>query len=645
MRAFHSRAFAGRFARALVRVEVHATRGLLVPVRRLETPRAGTSNVVRTTRGDPSDGSVPLATRSAHSPRVRRARTGTVILAIEEFPGHEGAPSGQVRASRAEEVAPSAEEGADGAEGPQFARDGLDEFFHGDDGRDVRRGVAEHRRDVRERLHGEATDEFHERGVEHLPRAAVRVVAFLRLVEHRHRLGLAHEVRHHLEVDEEHQKLILVERGVQANHRPPVDLLRRRAVQLERGVVAVHATQRDVPRRHLVHRLAREQLVQIPIRRDSPPRAPREHVISQQRRVRASLVLRLRVPNRRRATKRDAKLVEVESKIREPSLRRRASIPPIFILPPRAHAPGVHIREDGVHVRRRHRVIEEPGVANQSLPPDGGDLVDAVLVLGHGAEDGRATETPLLREESVLAVRAVHVHEFSLEVLEVVRGVGFAHLTKALGAFLLATRDGFLLLAHLTVDGGVVAAGLAAGDLSLVHVLGVAAPVDVLGVAAGTVQLDVHLDGVVELRGRGGGGEREETTRDVDVSSRGGRTWGGVAEFRGNARGACSVGEVGGRRGKRERTSRYLMNAASAFTTGISSTMSSMACSIASFADRNRETAPICDATMRNPKGSTNVRVRGRGSARSAPLARSRRRFGPRRQSRIDASDPRRGCV
>ena len=37
--------------------------------------------------------------------------------------------------------------------------------------------------DVRERLHGEAADEFHERGVEHLPRATVRVVGFLRLAE------------------------------------------------------------------------------------------------------------------------------------------------------------------------------------------------------------------------------------------------------------------------------------------------------------------------------------------------------------------------------------------------------------------------------------------------------------------------------
>ena len=509
-RAFHSRAFDGRFSRVLVRVEVHATRGLLVPVRRLETARAGTSNVVRATRGNPSDGSVPFAPGSAHSPRVRRARTRTVLLAIEEYPGDEGAPSRHVRASRAEEVASSAEEGADGAQGPQFSRDGLDEFFHRDDGRDVRRRVAEHRRDVRERLHGEAADEFHERGVEHLPRATVRVVGFLRLAEHRHRLGLAHEVGHHLEVDEEHQKLILVERGVQANYRPPVDLLRRRAEHMERGVVAVHATQRDVPRRHLVHGLAREQLVQIPIMRDSRPSAPRENVISQQRRVRAGLVLRLRVPNRRRATKRDAKLVKVESKIREPSPGRLASIAPIFILHPRAHAPGVHRREESVHVRRRHRVIEYPSVANQSLPSDGGDLVDAVLVVGDGAEHRRATKTTLLGEASVLAVRAVHVHQFGLEVFEVVRGIGVAHLTKPLGAFLLATRDGLLLLAQLAIDGGVDGAGLAADDLRLVHVLGVAAPVDVLGVATGTVQLPVHLDGVVELRGREGRGERRD---------------------------------------------------------------------------------------------------------------------------------------
>ena len=104
----------------------------------------------------------------------------------------------------------------------------------------------------------------------------------------------------------------------------------------------------------------------------------------------------------------------------------------------------------------------------------------------------------------------MHVHQFGLEVFEVVRGIGVAHLTKALGAFLLATRDGLLLLAQLTMNGGVDGAGLAADDLRLVHVLGVAAPVDVLGVATGTVQLPVHLDGVVELRGREGRGERRD---------------------------------------------------------------------------------------------------------------------------------------
>mmetsp|Transcript_10831 Transcript_10831/g.26457 ORF Transcript_10831/g.26457 Transcript_10831/m.26457 type:complete len:493 (+) Transcript_10831:358-1836(+) len=399
----------------------------------------------------------------------------------------------QAAPARSVEVPPLLEQPPYSTLQPQFFGRCVHEVLERHQRGHVRVRVLQRGHHVGEGRHRQLADDLGERRVQQLAHLLVCVVLLLHLGKDGHGLRLGHEVRHHLEVDEPHEVLVEVQRGVQVLHRPPRDLERGGAVQLQRGVMRVHPLEHLLPHAHLVHGGAAQQLVQLRLRLHLLGQRVGQHVHLQQRLVRHSRRGRLGKAQVGGLIQRLLELLEVDLEVPGDVGHHL----PLLL----GVQPAVDAREDGVHVRHADGVVQQPAVSDEALETQRGHLVHPVLVLGHhGAfAEGRAAEAAALAaEHAVLGVRLEDVQQLGVDGLHAFALRGLAHLLQPRDALrlLFGQRHLLGLLAH--EQHGVVAAGLAAHHRGLLGVLGVVAVENVVRVPPRAVQLHVHRHLIIQ---------------------------------------------------------------------------------------------------------------------------------------------------